>query len=97
MARFIFKRGEINYTDEEMEAIMIFVRRVAGILNKLSEKDARVISFAIDPTLDKYVLGGWDKQGVIQEALETMVANAYPNGVDDNLYDVVDSIEYGTL
>lgn len=87
----------MHYTDDEIDAIMIFARRVAGILDKLSEKDARVISFAIDPTLDKYVLGGWDKRNVIQEALETMVANAYPNGIDDKLYDVVDSIEYGTL
>lgn len=97
MAQFIFKRGERNYTREEIDAIMIFVRRVAGILDKLSEKDARVISFAIDPTLDRYVLGGWDKRSVIQEALETMVANAYPNGADEKLYDVIDSIEYGTL
>lgn len=102
MRRFNFKKGEINYSDEQKVAILMLARKVAYIMNKLSEKDARVIAFAIDPTLDRYVLGGWDKDEIIQEAVEDMAQYHFDpryltdgNPILDNLLDMADSIQTG--
>ena len=102
MAQFKFKKGSINYSDEQKVAIMMLARKVASIMDDLNEHDARVIAFAIDPTLDRYVLGGWDKREIIQEAVEDMAQYQFNpayltpgNPILDNLLDMADSIQSG--
>lgn len=100
MKRFVLKRGSNFYNEDLRNAILIFARKLASVMAKLSEHDARIVAFALDPSLDGYVLGGWDKSDIIQEAIETMVARNYnPSEMDelkeDNLYDIVDSINSG--
>lgn len=104
MAQLTFKKGEANYTEEQIQALYIFAHKIASILDRLSESDARFVAFAIDPTLDQYVLGGWDKRNIIQEAIETMIADRFSpeqmnsdTDLEENLFSVSDSIKTGVF
>lgn len=95
MAALKFKRGLINYSQEEIEVITIVYKKIASIMNKLNESDARTLAAFFDPTLDRYVLGGWDKRDIIQEALEDSVKENTDKGYwMDNMYDIADAISY---
>ena len=104
MAGLNFKRGTANYTKEQQQALYIFAHKIASILDRLSESDARFVAFAIDPTLDQYVLGGWDKRSIVQEAIESMIADRFsPEQInsdadlEENLFSIADSIETGVF
>lgn len=100
MAALQFKKGSLNYTQEQQQALYVLARRVASILNRLSEHDARIISYAIDPALDQYVLEGWDKRSIIQEAIEDMIADRFSPeqlssdvDLEGDLFSISESIE----
>ena len=100
MANLVFKRGSINYSDELQEAILVFAQRLARVMDRLDEQDARIVAFALEPTLDRYLLGAWSKRDIIQEAIESMIRNNFnPKALDvdteENIYDMADSINSG--
>lgn len=101
MARFTFKQGSMHYSPEMQDMILTFARRLARVMNKLSEEDARIVAFALDPSMDEYILGGWDKSNIIQESIETMVARNYSpaelanDNIVWNLESMADSISSG--
>ena len=92
---FKLKLGLMNYSPEEIEVITIVCKKIASIMDKLNESDARTLAAFIDPTLDRYVLGGWDKRDIIQEAIEDSVKeNTDKSYWMDNMYDIAEAISY---
>ena len=93
MSKLQFQKGEAHYSREELNAITIVARKVAAVMDKLSERDARLLAFFFDPGLDRYVLGGWDKRDIIQQAIEDAIGdNSDIPYWMDNIYDYVESL-----
>ena len=92
---FKFKLGLMNYSQEEIEVITIVCKKIASIMDKLSESDARTLAAFIDPTLNKYILSEWDKRDIIQEAVEDSIKENTNRGYwMDNMYEIADAISY---
>ena len=97
MAGLKFKRGSANYSEDELQAISLVAQRVAYIMDNLSENDARLLAGFMDPSLDQYVLGGWSKRDVIQEAIEDMIDFHSNNPYwMDNIFNFADEMMRGT-
>ena len=97
MAGLNFKRGTANYSADEQQAITIVAQRVASIMDRLSENDARLLAGFMDQGLDRYILGGWSKRDIIQEAIEDVIdfnsSNPYWM---DSVFDFADKMMRGT-
>ena len=92
---FKFKLGLMNYSQDDIRAITTVVKKIASIMDGLSESDARVLAAFMDPTLSRYELGGWYKQDVIKEALEDVVKDKTDKGYWlENMYEIADAISY---
>ena len=93
---FKFKLGLMNYSRDDVEVITTVIKKIASIMDGLSESDARVLAAFIDPTLSRYELGGWHKRNVIQEALEDVVKDNTDKGYWlENMYEIADAMSYG--
>lgn len=97
-------KNELTYRNAlRSGALDIFGNRLHAVLRKLDDRDIRILAFAVNPTLDKYVLGGWSREDITNEMLIKLSKN-FKDVVSqkeslcvENIFDIAESIYYGNL